>query len=426
MWSKRTLQEPQHQALLITLVYTAVGTAWILGSDYVAMLIAGEAATLALAQRIKGLIYIALTASGLFVLIRRALIALRTVEREKQAHLRERDELARYLESIIEAAPVAILDLDTEARVKSLWNPTAERVFGYTKDDAIGAPTRIISQEDWKRLAPSIEQVQKGGSVEQIEVELIRRNGTRFPAIVAAAPLPGFADRGTVVIITDITDFKAAMTQLEVAFQERDVLLQELHHRVKNNLQIISSLLMMEHESIETDDVASNSRHRLERAMRRVRAIAHLHERLYFRGHFAQIELSDYIGYLCSEIAINRDPKAVVDLTLELESLRVDMDTAAPLGLITYELVTNAYDHGGKNNVMTQVKVSLTASTTGISLSIWDNGDGMIPTGPPPRVESGLSLVRALSAQLGATVKLTQRDGPLIVVSVPRTSSKGQ
>ncbi len=420
------LQEPRHQALLITLVYTAVGTAWILGSDYVAMLIAGEAATLALAQRIKGLIYIAVTASGLFVLIRRALIALQTVEREKQAHLRERDEMARYLESIIEAAPVAILDLDTEARVKSLWNPTAERVFGYTRDDAIGAPTRIISQEDWIRLAPSIEQVQKGGSVEQIEVELIRRNGTRFPAIVAAAPLPGLADRGTVVIITDITDFKAAMTQLEAALQERDVLLQELHHRVKNNLQIISSLLMMEHESIETDGVASNSRHRLERAMRRVQAIAHLHERLYFRKHFAQIELSDYIGYLCSEIAITRDPKAVVDLTLELESFRVDMDTAAPLGLITHELVTNAYDHGRKNNVMTQVKVSLTGSTTEISLSIWDNGDGMIPEVPPLRVESGLSLVHALSAQLGATVKLTQRDGPLIVVSVPMTSGEGQ
>ena len=246
-------RRPFRRALLITLLYLIVGVAWILGSDHLASLVAGEMAELALFQRVKGLAYIALTGIALYLLIRHAVGELQRNERRIQMGLRARDHLARYLNAIIEAAPVAVFDLTPRLTIHSLWNPAAERIFGFSRDEVVGTAPRLIDDHAMTRVEERRQSVERGEPVQAIEIGLLRKDGSRFPALVAAAPLEGIDPSVTVVIASDVSELKETVTKMRRVLDEREVLIREIHHRVKNNLQIISSLLVMELNRADTE-----------------------------------------------------------------------------------------------------------------------------------------------------------------------------
>ncbi len=403
-------------ALFITLVYTVVGTTWIVGSDYLAQVIAGDGGSIVLIQRYKGIAYVVLTAAGLFALIRNALRRVGRFQMRLNDTLEESRQLGLYLNTIIEAAPVAIFDLTESAQVRSLWNTAAERLFGYTAGEVIDTRPPIVSDEAWARIAASREAVLRGETVSLIEVELVRSDGTRFPGVVSAAPVRYGDDWLTIVIVSDTTRLHETLARLEETLAEREVLMREIHHRVKNSLQVVSSLLMLERRETAPSTPAALG---LERALARIRSIARVHEMLYHGSNLARVELTHYLRSLAADISSSFDPGHRIDLDLALGSLSLHIDRAVPIGLIFHELLVNAYKHAFEADRAGRIGVYVTTTDSTLELRVSDSGTGFPESGTPLETGRGLMLVQALSAQIDATVTMDNKDGATVTLRAP-------
>jgi PAS domain S-box-containing protein len=210
---------------------------------------------------------------------------------------------------------------------------------------------------------------------------------------------------------TDIDDLKQAEEAIKASLNEKEVLLKEIHHRVKNNMQVISSLVGLQADG-STDETM---REVLRDVTYRVRSMALVHEKLYQSTDLARIDFAEYIrgllGYLW-----RAHGAAAVRLMLDLEPVSLPVDTAVPCGLILNELAVNALKHAFRGRSEGEVTVALKSGADGrIRLSVADNGVGL-PAGLDWRQASslGLRLVQMLAAQLGAEVEVSSGDGTRI------------
>ncbi|MFW6288389.1 MAG: sensor histidine kinase [Spirochaetota bacterium] len=421
--------EPFQRALFITAIYTILGGAWILGSDHLATLIAGEAAELAAVQRIKGLLYVALTAGLLFGLIHHALRALRHSEREAQRGAAARHELGAYLNAIIRATPVAIFDLDASARVHSIWNPAAQALFGYAAEEVLGKSPELISQEQWDLIESTRRAVLSGEAVAMLEAELSRKDGSSFPAAVAAAVL----DTGepiVVVTVSDLSELKRTLRRLQDSLEEREVLLREIHHRVKNNLQIVSSLLVLERRDLDESAAVGKGAavgggaavgkgaadyDRLGRALSRVRTIARIHEQLYRDDDLGHVDLAEYLRGLADEIVVGHRSEQPLRFEKRFDAVEVHIDDAIPVGLILHELLVDACERTAHTGEPPFIDVALIRNDGYTELRVSDNGS-------PTSEEAGLFLVSALTDQIGGTIETKYDDGRIVSLRAVLTS----
>ncbi len=203
---------------------------------------------------------------------------------------------------------------------------------------------------------------------------------------------------------------KAAINQLNASVREKEVLLREIHHRVKNNLQVISSLLNL--QSGKMDDEATKGV--LKESQNRVRSMALIHEKLYRSENLAQIDFKDYINeltaylmhsYLGSGKAIRIDKK--------MEKVMIPIDLAVPCGLIINELVTNAFKYAYPNQDEGTIHLSLIRLENGvIQLIVKDDGIGMPPDFDIDQVQSlGLRLVKMLAIQIEGELEVIRNPG---------------
>ncbi|NLV30053.1 MAG: PAS domain-containing protein [Acidobacteria bacterium] len=216
----------------------------------------------------------------------------------------------------------------------------------------------------------------------------------------------------------DVTASRRAEEQIKASLQEKEVLLKEIHHRVKNNLQIISSLLNL--QSAEIEDPQANQK--FKESQDRVKAMALIHERLYQSSDLARIDFSGYVrsltGHLVRSYRVNA---SAIRLNLEVESVPMSLDVAIPCGLVINELVSNAFKYAfpeGKNGC---IDVRFYAgSDGGLHLSVRDDGVGCAPDWNPDRCDSlGLKLVRSLTEQLGGTIEFRSRSGFACAIVIP-------
>ena len=404
------------RALFIAGLYLLVGAAWIFFSDHIATAIAGEVALLATAQLIKGLGYVLLTAVGLFFLVRHQLRALERSERAVQAQLRERQRVGLYLETIIDASPSAIFDLDQEGRVAEVWNPAAETLLGYTRTEAIGSrpvevPERAMRASDGADTGGSQSDDRKA----HIETELRRKDGNTVPVLLATAAIveDGAAEqstaRRTLVIVTDISDLRQTRDRLEVAVAERDVLLREVHHRVKNNLQLISSLLSIEGGKARCPDADRV----VARTRSRIQAFAHIHEQLYKRRDLSHIRVDQYIEAVARETIAFYGGSERVRLQTNLDSCERTLDVALPLGLIVHESLLTWFEATTGTGARGAISVALRDGGDSIEL-VMEGGESAervsTPAATVPPATSGHMLIEALTKQVGGEI-LTLTDG---------------
>lgn len=419
------------RAVMITAVYAAIGTVWILVSDWVAETIFGEPSTFAAVQTVKGLVYVALTALGLFVLIRRAFQSLHRIEEKRRSETETKHRFGVYLETLIDATPLAVFDLEPDGRVKSIWNHGAERLFGVARAEAIGSSPDIWPGEVTSIL-PDLFSGRSAATEKPSQIEMRRRDGTVFPAEVSFGWItPGESGRiraggetgknrsVLVAIVSDTTDQVESTNKLRAAIAEREVLLREIHHRVKNNLQIVASLISLERgRNGETPETGKGGDGTLSRIM----TMARIHEQLYHSPDLRRIDLGPYLMDLCRAIQSAHDPKRRVALRFELSSHAVPIDDAAPYGLITHELVTNALTHAFPERAEIKnptIMVSLDRSAEITTLIVSDNGIGLTEERTAEASRSlGFTLIDALSRQIGATVETTS--GPGVRVTVAR------
>ena len=190
------------------------------------------------------------------------------------------------------------------------------------------------------------------------------------------------------------------------SLREKDSMLKEIHHRVKNNLQIISSLLRMQADQIDSPVV----RDALQDMQSRVRSMALIHEHLYRSDNLAAVNLAHYIQQLCQQLlrTLVTTPDSI-HLHFNLTPCSLAIDQAIPLGLIVNELVSNAFKHAFPNGRHGEVRVDLLplASGPGWRLRVADNGVGLPPDFDPARLTSlGMKLCLDLTRQLGTRLEI--------------------
>lgn len=222
-----------------------------------------------------------------------------------------------------------------------------------------------------------------------------------------------------------VAELRAKQASLSQSLREREVLLQEVHHRVKNNLQIISSLISIQARQI--DDAAARAA--LTDCKARVQTIAMIHEGLYQAKDFADVPFSRYARTLAQNIFhASGTPSSRVALELEIEDVALSVDRAIPCGLILNELITNALKHAYPDGRGGVLRVALRKSQEEITLTVSDDGVG-IRTGfevltPGTSGSLGMQLVTTLTEQLEGRLELEHNKGTTFRVTFPAKAER--
>ena len=209
------------------------------------------------------------------------------------------------------------------------------------------------------------------------------------------------------------------------SLEEKETLLKEIHHRVKNNLQIISSLLMLQSEHMPSD----KTRAMLEESVFRVRSMALIHQQLYGVDSLARIDLGEYARTLTESLRLTLAPTARIEL--RLAPAEVTIEVAVPLGLILNELVTNAFKYGmrpkgdprapGASGPGCDVLVEVGSEGDTVRIAVADSGPGLPLEINPARASTlGLQLVRSLTRQLRGKLTVEREGGTRFALVCPR------
>lgn len=216
-------------------------------------------------------------------------------------------------------------------------------------------------------------------------------------------------------MIEDISDRKQAEVELRASLQDKEILLKEIHHRVKNNLQTVSSLLNLQASYIEDAEILAP----FTESQNRVEAMALLHERLYQSDSLAKVNFSDYIRKLSLNLIQSYEFRdRSVGLEFDVADIEMEIDTAIPCGLIVNELVSNALKHAFPQGRTGKIRVSLTHTDARCILSIADNGIGIPEDVTFYNTDSlGLQLVSGFANKLQGEVNLDRSEGSKVTIS---------
>jgi len=330
---------------------------------------------------------------------------------------RSQEEARARLAAIVEASDDCIIGETLDGIVTS-WNRAGERIFGYTAAEMVGSPFAILCPPDAvDQHAEILGRIAQGDRVTNFEVLRRTKDGRDITASITASPVRN--QEGVVVsaakVTRDITAKKEREAALQASLKEKEVLLQEVHHRVKNNLQVIASLLNMQLRKVDSQA----ARGALEECRNRVLAIALIHEKLYQSKDYGRVPFSDYIRTIAGNAFQSAGiAPGVVQLAVQIEPIALPVDKAIPCGLLVNELITNALKHAFPDRREGIVEVSLSAREGKVSLCVKDNGIGLSPDFDLEKSQSlGLQLVTTLARQLDGSVEILRSGGTTFRVS---------
>ncbi|MCX7655407.1 MAG: transporter substrate-binding domain-containing protein [Treponemataceae bacterium] len=347
----------------------------------------------------------------LFTWTLRIQVARRTtllIQKNRALLAMQRETLA-----FIEALPDLFLIVNAEGRYlkimtsnKDLLFKEPEKLLGKTIDE-VG-----ISPEFCAVIKQAIQRSLTTKKVVVLEYDLSVLGGPKH--FEARAVRLGEEEK-VLFIIRDITEEYQVRQALTFSLREKETLLKEIHHRVKNNMQIISSLLQLQKDSIEDTEL----RGRIEETQQRIRTMAQVHELLYHSEQLSSIDIADYISKLFTELSMTYYEVAHrVHCTLDLQPAELSIDTAIPLGLIVNELVSNAFKHAYQGRPEGEFRLTFYRKGEGrFCLEVRDDGPGLPENWASQHGQSlGLTLVHALVQQLRGTMAIVNRGGTLIQI----------
>lgn len=276
----------------------------------------------------------------------------------------------------------------------------------------------IVHPDDLPPMQTAWQATLAGANYE-IEHRLVVDEKVRWVHVRAE---PEFDAEGQVVRVTgitqDVTDRKKGEDALRASLREKEVLLKEVHHRVKNNLQLINSLLSLQASKLK-DRAAAEA---FAESQNRVRAMALVHENLYRSGDLASVRLAAHLESLCAHLlrSYNINPVRIA-FDFRVAEVTLDLDRSLRLGLLVNELVSNAFKHAFPAGRSGRVLVQLDSPCVGCySLIVSDNGVGLAPKLAPGHSDSlGLQLIADLTEQLDGTIVLAREGGTTYSVRFP-------
>jgi PAS domain S-box-containing protein len=331
------------------------------------------------------------------------------------------EETLKLQERAIAASNNGIIIADARIPEKSIIfvNTAFEKITGYSAAEVIGNNCRFLQGND--REQPALKKIRIAIENQQscnVIIRNYRKDGSLFWNELSISPI--YDDQGNLThfigIQNDITDRKQAEEQIKSSLQEKEILLKEVHHRVKNNLLIVSSLLNWQADYI-TDPAAIKI---FEQSQNRIQSMALIHEKLYQSKNLAEIDLSEYLETLAKqlEFSFNLDHQRVT-INFDLQPIFLNIETATPCGLIVSELICNVFEHAFPNHETGQIWLRVKEDAQKqVTITIEDNGVGFPPDLDFQNTDSlGLQLVCLLTKQLEGEITVSCYHGTIFALT---------
>jgi len=296
---------------------------------------------------------------------------------------------------------------------KELWGRSCESLY---QQPSVWLDA--IHPEDLDLVNEAFEIQQTTGEFDE-EFRIIRPDGSMrwiHDCVVPIRDELGQISR-LVGIAEDVTERRQAVDNIKASLEEKEVLLKEINHRVKNNLQIISSLLSLQSRDIKDEKTLSA----FQASQDRIRAMALVHEKLYQSDDLARIDFGEYIKSLATDLGSSyglglRDIK----LKIDVDNILLGVDTAIPCGVIVNELVANSLKHAFPGDRSGEITVSFREADGQYTMTFKDDGVGLPDDLDITHPSSlGLTIVNALTGQLGGTISLGRNGGSEISITFP-------
>ena len=339
------------------------------------------------------------------------------ITRRKMVEKSLKDSESKF-RNLVETTPDMIWEIDKNG-IFTYISPQCSFILGYT-------PQEIIGKNMFSFIEPgAVERIKKlfkahiknFTKINTLEVPAYHRDGTELTLEIRSVRASDNKDNngGFQGTARDITERTMATNQLKTSIKEKDILLQEIHHRVKNNMQIISSLLNLQITYLD-DEEAVNL---LKESQNRVRSMAIIHEKLYQSNDFTRINITEYINSLVNGLFYSYSIKNHINSTINVDDVELNIETAIPVGLILNELISNSLKHGfatGGGEVYIQLK----NIADKYEMIVGDNGKGFPKDIDFRKTESlGLQLVNNLVNQIDGEIELILDRGTKFIITFP-------
>ncbi len=316
------------------------------------------------------------------------------------------------LERVFDSMAAALLLLDSAGRISTV-NRAACQLLRRSRDEMVGAELDLVCCfEPGEKVGPIVTVGRAGGGQDihrSVERRFRRSDGVEVPVALSGAELrSGDGPRqGFVCVAQDLTEQKRIQHALQQSVADKELLLREVHHRVKNNMQVITSLLAM-----QSSDGDPEVERRLQESQHRIRTIALIHEQLYLSPELTNIDLKSYLSVLCEQLMHSFGADGRVTLDLQIEDLGLDVDQSLSIGLIINELVTNAMKYAFGNDRAGKLSIHLFANPDGSrTLEVKDDGPGFDQASVTGRDTLGTSLIKTIARQLRGRVEVDGNNG---------------
>jgi PAS domain S-box-containing protein len=345
------------------------------------------------------------------------------VTARKQAEDDLRVALTKY-RTLFSTIPIGVTVSDEAGNILES-NSVAEKILGLSQE---GQEERSIGGGEWQvvradgTIMPSeefasVRALKEKQLVENVEMGIVKSKKETTWISVTADLLP-LEDYGVVVAYNDISERKRAEEKLKSLLNEKEILLAEVHHRVKNNLQVVSSLLNLQAEGIDDKRILAV----LEESRNRIQSMSLVHEQLYRSHEYAHIDLRMYIDQLASTLfnMYEIEPERI-ELKLDDENVILDLERAIPCGLLLNELITNSLKYAFPQVMKGHIKITIKPSGGNLLLEFSDNGVGL-----PKHIDFhnthslGLQLIYLLTTHdLHGSITLDRTKGTLYRIDIP-------
>lgn len=310
-----------------------------------------------------------------------------------------------YVDDVIESMGDALIVTDEKAHITKV-NSAATKLLGYSVHELLEAPlAMILIEKDQDQLLALDHESRK----DNYETKFVLQNGDLLSVSLSKAFIHNNDGgiQGIVCVASDITKRKEAEEVIQNSLREKEILLAEIHHRVKNNLAVISGLLQM--QIWETDNDAAESV--LKDSQMRVKSIALVHEKLYQSEDLSHVEFDKYINELLEGIEKTyRHSNTDINFITDIEAVTISINQAIPCSLLLNELVVNAYKHAFKNADKGTIFVTLKREGEKVELEVKDDGVGLKKSIDGDS-SLGMSLVNTLVRQLNGKMEASNNQG---------------
>lgn len=329
---------------------------------------------------------------------------------------RHAEQAAELKTAAIEVSLSAIGFADLAGRL-TYANASFLSLWGFREaGEALGRDVSSLWENPSEAAAITRGVVQHGAW--KGELTAVRKDGAKRRLLVTANLVRDAAGQPSVLMgsFMDLTDRVEAERKVHAHLKEKETLLREIHHRVKNNLQVISGLLYFQGKKLRAPEDAAV----LEELRQRVFALALVHERLYQSSDVAHIDLGEYLRTLVGELRRSYERRSNIEVVVAGDAPALELELAQPVGLIVCELVTNSIKYAFPDGRAGKVRVHISSQGQQVVLDVDDNGVGFPPGfSPASRSSFGWELVRMLVGQLSGKLELTSAGGAHVRITFP-------